>query len=205
VPSRAVRPGTSNIAGQKGYSDGGRTSRLVDGARTTPAGSRTGTNPAREGTEHTTINQLETCPAAQAIIAQAPEQKTPFHSLRRGPRKSVSRQAGAVPGLTIPDLVAFPKSRQRRDGPETRHPEFPVQRGKSRAAQLCGLGTLPDAGLVTVLSPDEFQKWGSRPKGGKKLKGRLGQTLQVETGQRARSNLEPTYKASTGHSVLSVV
>ena len=61
----------------------------------------------------------------------------------------------AIPGLTIP-IWFVPDVTTEEMRTRTGNPEF---RYEIACAQLCGLGHYRMQGFVTVLSPEEFQKW----------------------------------------------
>ena len=61
----------------------------------------------------------------------------------------------AVPGLTIP-IWFVPNVTTAEMRAKTGNPEFQYE---IACAQLCGLGHAHMRGFVTVLGPDEFQKW----------------------------------------------
>jgi cytochrome c oxidase subunit 2 len=98
----------------------------------------------------TTLNQLY-LPANRPIIVKL-RSKDVIHSFNV-PEMRVKQDA--IPGLTIPiwftPTVTTEEMRQR-----TGNPEFQYE---IACAQLCGLGHYRMRAFVTVLSPEEFQKW----------------------------------------------
>ena len=98
----------------------------------------------------TTVNQLY-LPANRPIIIKL-RSKDVIHSFNV-PYMRVKQDA--IPGLTIPiwftPNVTTAEMRQR-----TGNPDFQYE---IACAQLCGLGHYRMRAFVTVLPPDEFQKW----------------------------------------------
>jgi cytochrome c oxidase subunit 2 len=98
----------------------------------------------------TTINQLY-LPANKPIIIKL-RSKDVIHSFNV-PEFRVKQDA--IPGLTIP-VWFVPNVTTAEMRARTGNPEFQYE---IACAQLCGLGHFRMRGFVTVLSPDEFQKW----------------------------------------------
>jgi cytochrome c oxidase subunit 2 len=98
----------------------------------------------------TTINQLY-LPANKPIIIKL-RSKDVIHSFNV-PEFRVKQDA--VPGLTIP-VWFIPNVTTAEMRARTGNPEFQFE---IACAQLCGLGHFRMRGFVTVLTPDEFQKW----------------------------------------------
>ena len=98
----------------------------------------------------TTVNQLY-LPINKPIIVKL-RSKDVIHSFGV-PEFRVKQDA--VPGLTIP-IWFIPNVTTAEMRAKTGNPEFQYQ---IACAQLCGLGHAHMRGFVTVLSPDEFQKW----------------------------------------------
>ena len=98
----------------------------------------------------TTLNQLY-LPANKPIIVKL-RSKDVIHSFNV-PEFRVKQDA--IPGLTIPiwfiPNVTTAEMRTRKGNPEFQY--------EIACAQLCGLGHYRMRGFVTVLSPEEFQKW----------------------------------------------
>ena len=98
----------------------------------------------------TTLNQLY-LPAGRPVIVKL-RSKDVIHSFNV-PYMRVKQDA--IPGLTIPiwftPTVTTAEMRQR-----TGNADFQYE---IACAQLCGLGHYRMRAFVTVLSPDEFQKW----------------------------------------------
>jgi cytochrome c oxidase subunit II len=98
----------------------------------------------------TTVNQLY-LPINKPIIVKL-RSKDVIHSFGV-PEFRVKQDA--VPGLTIP-IWFVPNVTTAEMRAKTGNPEFQYE---IACAQLCGLGHAHMRGFVTVLSPDEFQKW----------------------------------------------
>lgn len=98
----------------------------------------------------TTLNQLY-LPADKPIIVKL-RSKDVIHSFNV-PEFRVKQDA--IPGLTIP-IWFVPDVTTEEMRTRTGNPEF---RYEIACAQLCGLGHYRMQGFVTVLSPEEFQKW----------------------------------------------
>ena len=98
----------------------------------------------------TTVNQLY-LPVNKPIIVKL-RSKDVIHSFGV-PEFRVKQDA--VPGLTIP-IWFVPNVTTAEMRTKTGNPEFQYQ---IACAQLCGLGHAHMRGFVTVLGPDEFQKW----------------------------------------------
>jgi cytochrome c oxidase subunit 2 len=98
----------------------------------------------------TTVNQLF-LPVNKPIIVKL-RSKDVIHSFGV-PEFRVKQDA--VPGLTIP-IWFIPNVTTAEMRTRTRNPEFQYE---IACAQLCGLGHAHMRGFVTVLGPDEFQKW----------------------------------------------
>ncbi len=98
----------------------------------------------------TTLNQLY-LPANRPIIVKL-RSKDVIHSFNV-PEFRVKQDA--IPGFTIPvwfvPTITTAEMRKR-----TGNPEFQYE---IACAQLCGLGHYRMRGFITVLSPEEFQKW----------------------------------------------
>jgi cytochrome c oxidase subunit 2 len=98
----------------------------------------------------TTLNQLY-LPANKPVIVKL-RSKDVIHSFGV-PEFRVKQDA--IPGLTIPvwfvPNVTTAEMRTRLGNPEFQY--------EIACAQLCGLGHFRMRGFVTVLSPEEFQKW----------------------------------------------
>jgi cytochrome c oxidase subunit 2 len=97
-----------------------------------------------------TLNQLY-LPANKPIIVKL-RSKDVIHSFGV-PEFRVKQDA--IPGLTIP-IWFVPTITTAEMRAQTGDPEFQYE---IACAQLCGLGHYRMRGFVTVLSPDEFQKW----------------------------------------------
>ena len=98
----------------------------------------------------TTLNQLY-LPANKPIIVKL-RSKDVIHSFGV-PEFRVKQDA--IPGLTIP-IWFVPNVTTAEMRTRTGNPEFQYE---IACAQLCGLGHARMRGFVTVLSPEEFQKW----------------------------------------------
>jgi cytochrome c oxidase subunit 2 len=98
----------------------------------------------------TTLNQLY-LPANKPIIVKL-RSKDVIHSFNV-PEFRVKQDA--VPGFTIP-IWFIPDVTTAEMRTRTGNPEFQYE---IACAQLCGLGHYRMRGFVTVLSPEEFQKW----------------------------------------------
>ena len=98
----------------------------------------------------TTVNQLF-LPVNKPIIVKL-RSKDVIHSFGV-PEFRVKQDA--VPGLTIP-IWFIPNVTTADMRARTGNPEFQYE---IACAQLCGLGHAHMRGFVTVLGPDEFQKW----------------------------------------------
>ena len=98
----------------------------------------------------TTVNQLF-LPVNKPIIVKL-RSKDVIHSFGV-PEFRVKQDA--VPGLTIP-IWFIPNVTTAEMRAKTANPEFQYE---IACAQLCGLGHAHMRGFVTVLGPDEFQKW----------------------------------------------
>jgi cytochrome c oxidase subunit II len=98
----------------------------------------------------TTLNQLY-LPANKPIIVKL-RSKDVIHSFNV-PEFRVKQDA--VPGLTIP-IWFIPNVTTAEMRTRTGNPEFQYE---IACAQLCGLGHFRMRAFVTVLNPDEFQKW----------------------------------------------
>jgi cytochrome c oxidase subunit II len=98
----------------------------------------------------TTVNQLY-LPVNKPIIVKL-RSKDVIHSFGV-PEFRVKQDA--VPGLTIP-IWFVPNVTTAEMRAKTGNPEFQYE---IACAQLCGLGHAHMRGFVTVLGPDEFQKW----------------------------------------------
>jgi cytochrome c oxidase subunit 2 len=98
----------------------------------------------------TTINQLY-LPANKPIIVKL-RSKDVIHSFNV-PEFRVKQDA--IPGLTIP-VWFIPDVTTAEMRTRTGNQEFQYE---IACAQLCGLGHYRMRGYVTVLSPEEFQKW----------------------------------------------
>ncbi len=98
----------------------------------------------------TTVNQLF-LPVNKPIIVKL-RSKDVIHSFGV-PEFRVKQDA--VPGLTIP-IWFIPNVTTAEMRTRTRNPEFQYE---IACAQLCGLGHAHMRGFVTVLGPEEFQKW----------------------------------------------
>ena len=98
----------------------------------------------------TTLNQLY-LPANKPVIVKL-RSKDVIHSFGV-PEFRVKQDA--IPGLTIP-VWFVPNVTTAEMRTRTGNPEFQYE---IACAQLCGLGHYRMRGFVTVLSPDEFQKW----------------------------------------------
>ena len=98
----------------------------------------------------TTLNQLY-LPANKPIIVKL-RSKDVIHSFGV-PEFRVKQDA--VPGLTIP-VYFVPTLTTAQMRTQTGNAEFQYE---IACAQLCGLGHYRMRGFVTVLSPEEFQKW----------------------------------------------
>ena len=98
----------------------------------------------------TTLNQLY-LPANKPIIVKL-RSKDVIHSFGV-PEFRVKQDA--IPGLTIP-IWFIPDVTTEEMRTRTGNPEFQYE---IACAQLCGLGHYRMRGFVTVLGPEEFQKW----------------------------------------------
>jgi cytochrome c oxidase subunit II len=98
----------------------------------------------------TTLNQLY-LPANKPIIVKL-RSKDVIHSFGV-PEFRVKQDA--IPGLTIP-VWFVPNVTTAEMRTRTGNPQFEYE---IACAQLCGLGHYRMRGFVTVLSPEEFQKW----------------------------------------------
>ena len=98
----------------------------------------------------TTLNQLY-LPANKPIIVKL-RSKDVIHSFNV-PEFRVKQDA--IPGLTIP-IWFTPNVTTAEMRSRTGNPEFQYE---IACAQLCGLGHYRMRAFVTVLSPEEFQKW----------------------------------------------
>ena len=98
----------------------------------------------------TTLNQLY-LPVNKPIIVKL-RSKDVIHSFGV-PEFRVKQDA--EPGLTIP-IWFIPNVTTAEMRAKTANPEFQYE---IACAQLCGLGHAHMRGFVTVLGPDEFQKW----------------------------------------------
>ena len=98
----------------------------------------------------TTLNQLY-LPANKPIIVKL-RSKDVIHSFNV-PEFRVKQDA--IPGFTIP-VWFVPDVTTAEMRARTGNPEFQYE---IACAQLCGLGHYRMRGFVTVLSPEEFQKW----------------------------------------------
>ena len=98
----------------------------------------------------TTLNQLY-LPANRQIILKL-RSKDVIHSFGV-PEFRVKQDA--IPGFTIP-IWFVPTVTTAEMRTRTGNPEFQYE---IACAQLCGLGHSSMRGFVTVLGPDEFQKW----------------------------------------------
>ena len=107
------------------------------------------TDPAAKD-DVTTVNQLY-LPVNKPIIVKL-RSKDVIHSFGV-PEFRVKQDA--VPGLTIP-IWFIPNVTTAEMRAKTSNPEFQYE---IACAQLCGLGHAHMRGFVTVLGPDEFQKW----------------------------------------------
>ena len=107
------------------------------------------TDPAAKD-DVTTLNQLY-LPVDKPIIVRL-RSKDVIHSFGV-PEFRVKQDA--VPGLTIP-IWFIPNVTTAEMRTRTGKPEFQYE---IACAQLCGLGHARMRGFVTVLAPDEFQKW----------------------------------------------
>jgi len=107
------------------------------------------TDPAAKD-DVTTVNQLY-LPVNKPIIVKL-RSKDVIHSFGV-PEFRVKQDA--VPGLTIP-IWFIPNVTTAEMRAKTANPEFQYE---IACAQLCGLGHAHMRGFVTVLGPDEFQKW----------------------------------------------
>lgn len=98
----------------------------------------------------TTLNQLY-LPANRPVIVKL-RSKDVIHSFGV-PEFRVKQDA--IPGFTIP-IWFVPNITTAEMRTRTGNPEFQFE---IACAQLCGLGHYRMRGFVTVLSPEEFQKW----------------------------------------------
>jgi cytochrome c oxidase subunit II len=98
----------------------------------------------------TTLNQLY-LPANKPIIVKL-RSKDVIHSFNL---TEFRVKQDAIPGFTIP-VWFVPDVTTAEMRTRTRNPEFQFE---IACAQLCGLGHYRMRGFVTVLSPEEFQKW----------------------------------------------
>jgi cytochrome c oxidase subunit 2 len=98
----------------------------------------------------TTVNQLY-LPVNKPIIVNL-RSKDVIHSFNV-PEFRVKQDA--IPGLTIP-IWFIPNVTTAEMRTKTGNPNFQYE---IACAQLCGLGHYRMRGFVTVLSPEEFQKW----------------------------------------------
>jgi cytochrome c oxidase subunit 2 len=121
--------------------------KLID-VQSNPLGVDRDDPPAKD--DVTTINQLY-LPANKPIIVKL-RSKDVIHSFNV-PEFRVKQDA--IPGLTIP-VWFIPNVTTAEMRARTGNPEFQYE---IACAQLCGLGHFRMRGFVTVLNPDEFQKW----------------------------------------------
>ena len=98
----------------------------------------------------TTVNQLY-LPANKPIIVKL-RSKDVIHSFNV-PELRVKQDA--IPGLTIP-IWFIPTVTTAEMRTRTGNPDFQYE---IACAQLCGLGHYRMRAFVTILSPEEFQKW----------------------------------------------
>ena len=98
----------------------------------------------------TTVNQLY-LPANKPIIVKL-RSKDVIHSFNV-PELRVKQDA--IPGLTIP-IWFIPTVTTDEMRARTGNPDFQYE---IACAQLCGLGHYRMRAFVTILSPDDFQKW----------------------------------------------
>jgi cytochrome c oxidase subunit 2 len=98
----------------------------------------------------TTLNQLY-LPVNKPVIVKL-RSKDVIHSFNV-PEFRVKQDA--IPGLTIP-VWFIPNVTTAEMRTRTGNPEFQYE---IACAQLCGLGHFRMRGFVTVLPPEEFQKW----------------------------------------------
>jgi cytochrome c oxidase subunit 2 len=126
----------------------GRTDiKLID-VQSNPLGVDRSDPPAKD--DVTTLNQLY-LPANKPIIVKL-RSKDVIHSFNV-PEFRVKQDA--IPGLTIP-VWFVPNVTTADMRTRTGNPEFQYE---IACAQLCGLGHYRMRAFVTVLSPEEFQKW----------------------------------------------
>jgi cytochrome c oxidase subunit II len=121
--------------------------KLID-IQNNPLGVDRSDPPAKD--DVTTLNQLY-LPANKPIIVKL-RSKDVIHSFNV-PEFRVKQDA--IPGLTIP-IWFIPNVTTAEMRTRTGNPEFQYE---IACAQLCGLGHYRMRGFVTVLSPEEFQKW----------------------------------------------
>ena len=107
------------------------------------------TDPAAKD-DVTTINQLF-LPANRPVVVRL-RTKDVIHSFNV-PEFRVKQDA--IPGLTIP-VWFIPNVTTAEMRARTANPQFQYE---IACAQLCGLGHYRMRGFVTVLSPEEFQRW----------------------------------------------
>jgi cytochrome c oxidase subunit 2 len=98
----------------------------------------------------TTLNQLY-LPAGKPVIVKL-RSKDVIHSFNL-PEFRVKQDV--IPGFTIP-VWFVPTVTTEEMRTRTGNPDFQYE---IACAQLCGLGHYRMRGFVTVMSPDEFQKW----------------------------------------------
>ena len=126
----------------------GRTDIELLDLQTNPLGIDRSDPPAKD--DVTTLNQLY-LPANRPIIVKL-RSKDVIHSFNV-PEFRVKQDA--IPGLTIP-VWFIPNVTTAEMRSRTGNPEFQYE---IACAQLCGLGHYRMRGFVTVLAPEEFQKW----------------------------------------------
>ena len=126
----------------------GRTDVELLDLQTNPLGIDRSDPPAKD--DVTTLNQLY-LPANRPIIVKL-RSKDVIHSFNV-PEFRVKQDA--IPGLTIP-VWFIPNVTTAEMRSRTGNPEFQYE---IACAQLCGLGHYRMRGFVTVLAPEEFQKW----------------------------------------------
>jgi cytochrome c oxidase subunit 2 len=126
----------------------GRTDiKLID-VQTNPLGVDRSDSAAKD--DVTTLNQLY-LPANKPIIVKL-RSKDVIHSFNL---TEFRVKQDAIPGFTIP-VWFVPDVTTAEMRTRTGNPEFQYE---IACAQLCGLGHYRMRGFVTVLSPEEFQKW----------------------------------------------
>jgi cytochrome c oxidase subunit II len=126
----------------------GRTDIKMIDLQTNPLGVDRSDPPAKD--DVTTLNQLY-LPANKPVIIKL-RSKDVIHSFGV-PEFRVKQDA--IPGLTIP-IWFIPNVTTAEMRTRTGKPEFQYE---IACAQLCGLGHYRMRGFVTVLSPEEFDKW----------------------------------------------